>query len=264
MAKNIIIALLSLVLLFLLFTRSCNSRQSVEKGFSVERSADESDTKRDAADTLGFATRPSGVLFTQETKFRLVPIYKLNYNRRKKGYYTGSTRFHSNYNMPNTKDINNWNGNYMPGFEAAYGYNMVNLSQFDTETKTERPFFDEPVLINTIYYPTLTSDTLNGQTIARDYYMISVYDEATNGDGFINRKALRRFYHFNRTTGEKTALIPTNSSVMSSEYDFANDYMYIYARQDENTNGTRDEAEPINLWWIDLKAPDNRGLVYDN
>lgn len=262
MTKNIIIALLSLSLILMFVSRSCDSRPASEKGFAVDRGTSDDSGSGDPSDTLEFATRPYGVLLTKEERYRLIPIFKLNYNKRSKRYFTGSTKFYRSYGEGDSEEINNWNGNYMPGFEAAYGYNMVNLSQFDVEQKEDRSFFEEPVLINTVYFPALSRDTLNGEPVLRDYYMISVNDEDINADGFLNRKDLRRFYHFNRTTVEKTILIPENHSVLSSEYDYANDHMYVYSRVDENDNGQMEEGEPIELWWIDLAQPENRGRAY--
>lgn len=96
----------------------------------------------------------------------------------------------------------------------------------------------------------------------RKFYMVSVYDEDTNKDGFINVKDLRRFYHFNLDVTENSNLIPKDYSVMSSEYDPDNDLMYVFARKDENKNGQMEYEEPTNIFWIDLKNPKNNGIQY--
>ncbi len=150
----------------------------------------------------------------------------------------------------------------MPGFEAAYGYNLVNVSHFNHQTKTAKNFFEESVLIRTLYYPAFSKDTLNGTPISRDYYMTSVYDEDTNKDGYINMKDLRKFYHFDINVENKTMLIPEDYAVMSSQYDSVNDFMYIFARLDENNNGQIEYEEATHIFWIDLKNPKNRGLQY--
>lgn len=49
---------------------------------------------------------------------------------------------------------------------------------------------------------------------------------------------------------------------MSSEYDSANDFMYIIAKQDKNKNGQMEEFEPTDIFWIDLKNPGNTGTQY--
>ncbi len=59
--------------------------------------------------------------------------------------------------------------------------------------------------------------------------MVSVYDDDSNKDGFINVKDLRKFYYFDIEGKNKKNLIPANYSVMSSEYDSANDFMYVFA-----------------------------------
>jgi hypothetical protein len=89
--------------------------------------------------------------------------------------------------------------------------------------------------------------------------MVSVYDEDSNGDGFINVKDLRRFYCFDIEGGNQRSLIPKNYSVLSSEYDSPNDFMYIFARDDKNGNGQMEQDEPTDIFWIDLKNP---GLQY--
>ncbi|MEM9887809.1 MAG: hypothetical protein AAF849_18080 [Bacteroidota bacterium] len=50
-------------------------------------------------------------------------------------------------------------------------------------------------------------------------------------------KDLRRFYHFDLEVSKKTDLIPKNYSVMSSEFDPENDFMYVFARMDESKKG---------------------------
>ncbi|MEM8583712.1 MAG: hypothetical protein AAGF87_05555 [Bacteroidota bacterium] len=213
-------------------------------------------------DTLGLITRPSGVLLTNNPNYRLIPIYKLKYSNRGEYYYIGSTRFHANYSSYSQLRENEWNGHFMPGFEAAYGEDMLNLSHYNVERQQEKLFFEELVLIKTIYYPSYSTDTLNSEAISRDYYLISVYDEDTNQDGYINWKDLRRLYHFDQTDVEPTALIPKAYSVLSSKYDAGNDFMYIYARKDENNNGQSEIEEPISVWWINLADPMDRGTIY--
>ena len=167
------------------------------KGFSVNRSSPEEseDSKTGLnTDSALFDIRPSGILLTTDKNNRLIPIYKLN--RREVGrnetlYYTGTNTFHSAYSYHNSKG-NNWNNNYMPGFEALYGFNLVNVHLHNVSTGRTTPFFDQPVLIKTLYYPTFSSDTLNGEPVKRDYYMVSAYNSDSNGDGYINDDDLRK------------------------------------------------------------------------
>lgn len=117
--------------------------------------------------------------------------------------------------------------------------------------------FESPVLIKTLYFPSFSIDTLNYEPVKRDYYMISVYYEDTNADGLINNKDLRRFYYFDLNGLNKNLLVPDNYSVISSQYDSANDCMYVFAQLDENKNGQRDPKEEVNIFRIDLKNPKN-------
>ena len=210
-------------------------------------------------------TRPKNVLMTADPNHRLITVYKVNYNPRTKNYYTGTNNFLRSYSY-RYDDSYEYDGYgserpsktyqyFMPGIEAVNGYNMMNVSHYNFETKEKNTLFEQPVLVNTLYYPCLKQDTLKGQPITRDYYMVSVFDEDTNQDSLINRNDLRRFYHFDIDGKNKSPLVPLNYSVMSSEYDSENDVMFVFAKLDENTNGKREEKEPIHIFWLDLKTP---------
>jgi hypothetical protein len=234
-----------------------------QKGFSVTPIENDDETEDDgiSKDALSFPTRPSSVLLTGIPQYRLATIYKVNFNKDSTTFI-GSNDFHYNYESIGETHGNQWNNNYLPGLEAAYGYNLVNVSHFDTEAQKQKYFFETPVLIKTLYYPTFSKDTLNYKPINRNYFMISVYDEDTNKDGFININDLRRFYSFDINAGNKKAIVPKDYSIYQSEYDPANDLVYIFAKWDENKNGQADDAEPVNIFWVDLKNPERTGRQY--
>lgn len=243
---------------------SCSENELEKKGFQVsEISEDESGQKivDPKSDTLELETRPRNVLLTYHPQHRLTPIYKVNYNKKTKKPFVGSNAFHSTWGNDRGQG-NNWNHNFMPGFEAVYGYNFINVSYFNNESQRANTFFEEPVLIKTLYYPAFSKDTLNFKAVVRNYYMVSVYDEDTNGDGFVNVKDLRRFYYMDIEGQNKRVLVPKNYSVLSSEYDSANDFMYIFAKKDTNENGQMDADEPTDIFWIDLGNPENVGEQY--
>lgn len=150
----------------------------------------------------------------------------------------------------------------MPGLEAVYGYNFVNISHYDIKENKQKEFFEKPVLIKTLYYPTFDKDTLNNEAVNRKYFLVSVYNDDTNKDGFINTDDLRRFYLFDINGVKQKALIPENYTVFQSEYDSANDFMFVYAQLDSNNNGEQDEREPVHIFWIDLKDPNRTGRQY--
>lgn len=243
--------------------QSCSDNKIEKKGFQVSEISEDEDGEQVVGlriDSLQLETRPRNVLVTSHPAHRLTPIYKVNYD--KKGHpFIGSNRYHQTW-QENDGLGNNWNNNFIPGFEALYGYNLVNISHFNHKTKIQTDFFDEPVLIKTLYYPTFSKDTLNYEPIKRDFHMISVYDEDSNNDGFVNVKDLRRLYWFDINGGSKKNLIPKNYSVMSSEYDFTNDYMYIFAKIDGNNNGQMELEEETHIFWIDLNNPENKGIHY--
>lgn len=247
---------------FITILTSChNNELKKQNGVSIEEiesvELGEGDT---TSLKVEFRTRPRSVLMTGHPNHRLVTIYKINYNPRTESYYTGTNNFLRDYAYRyddgyGSEEISKTYQYFMPGIEAVNGYNMMNVSHYNFETKQQNNLFEQPVLVNTLYYPCLLQDSLQGQPITRDYYMVSVYDEDTNQDSLINRNDLRRLYHFDLEGKNKSSLVPANYSVMSSEYDAENDVMYVYAKLDENNNGKREEREPIHIFWFDLKAP---------
>jgi hypothetical protein len=258
--------ILSLLLLAAVL-QSCTEDKGTydKKGFQVNEISENEEGEKVVGlplDSIQIETQPGNVLLTTNAQHRLTPLYKVNYNKKTKQPFTGSNDFHRNWD--DYEKGNNWNNNLMPGFSAMYGFNLVNISHFDNVQKTQNQFFDKAVLIKTLYYPTFSKDTLNYKPVQRNYYMTSVYDEDTNKDGFVNFKDLRRFYLFDSNGKFQKALIPKNYSVMSSEYDSDNDYMYIYAKLDQNQNGKLELNEPTHIFWIDLKNPDNNGIQYKN
>lgn len=245
-----------------LFLISCADNKVEKKGFQVSKISEDGEKVTGLPiDSINFATRPRNVLLTTHPAHRLTPIYKVNYNKKTKQYFTGSNAYHINW-ANKYGDGNNWNGNFMPGFSAVYGYNLINISHYNHNTKQENKLFGRPVLIKTLYFPAFSRDTLNFKAISRQYYMVSAYDEDSNKDGYINTKDLRRFYYFDIEGKNKKALIPKNYSVLSSEYDPENDLMYIFAKADKNANGQIEQNEPMHICWIDLKEPHNTGIQY--
>ncbi|MGB0932096.1 MAG: EF-hand domain-containing protein [Chitinophagales bacterium] len=265
MNKLICILLLS----SLIFIYGCSDNKLEKKGFSVSNSnstieEDEEEEKINGLreDVLLFETRPRNVLLTGIPEHRLTPIFKVNYDKKTKVPFVGSNGYHTSYREIGESKSNQWNNNIMPGFEAVYGYNFVNVSHYNLKTQTAKKFFEKPVLIKTLYYPTFSKDTLNNLPVLRNHYMVSAYDEDTNKDGFINVNDLRRFYFFDINAGNKAPLIPKNYSVMSSEYDPANDIMYVFAKMDENKNGKIENSEDVHVFWIDLNNPKRAGRKY--
>lgn len=254
-----------IILTLVYLITSCSSGKLEEKGFQVSQTSYNSESDETNGlhrDSLKIDTRPSNVLLTGTANIRLTTIYKVNVNKKNNSTFIGSNNFyHRDEESEGTKG-NNWNSNLIPGLEAVYGYNLVNISHYDIKENKQKTFFEKPVLIRTFYYPTFSQDTLNNIAINREYFMVSVHNDDTNKDGFINLKDLRRFYLFNINGQKQAALIPENYSVFKSEYDPDNDFMYVFAQLDKNNNGLQDEGEPIHIFWIDLKDPSKTGRQY--
>ncbi|NDV64607.1 hypothetical protein [Bacteroides sp. 224] len=243
----------------------CSEGKLDEKGFQVSTPAQNRENNHVddlQSDSLSIETRPSNVLLTGIPQIRITNIYKVNLNRDTKTTFIGSNCYHQNYSDFAHSNGNNWNYNFMPGIEATFGYNMVNVSLYDLKENKKKLFFEKPVLVRTLYYPTSSKDTLNTKPVHRDYFMVSVYNEDTNKDGFINVKDLRRFYLFDWKGERQKALVPENYSTIKSEYDPENDLMYVFAQLDANNNGRQDSGEPIHIFWVDLKDPHKTGQLY--
>lgn len=250
-----------------LFVAGCSQtdekKAELEKGFQVNEVSQDSTGKKELGvrmDITKLDTRPGEVIKTKHPEHRLTTVFLVNINHKTKKKYTGSNHSVWNWHYDELEG-NNWQ-NYMPGFDAIQGYNMVNVSHHNTITNTENKLFEHPVLIRTLYYPAFSRDTLKKEPVSRGYYMVSVYDEDTNEDGYINYLDLRRIYYFDINGLNKRNLVPKDYAVMSSQYDWDNDYMYIYARQDKNGNGQMESEEPTSIFWVDLKNPESNGLHY--
>lgn len=198
-------------------------------------------------------TKPGRVHKTFHNSHRIIPVFKIDVDEKDKEEYSASSYSHKSWYSYDS--LNVWHGHFMPGISAISGYNMTNVADFNPTSGKRTDFFDKNVLINTVYYPATIEDTLNGKPVKRNYYLVSVYDEDTNNDSIINFKDLRRFYHFDLNAKKKTSLIPKDYSVLSSQYDHLNDFMYIKAKKDVNGNGSRETNEPTHIFWIDMSNP---------
>jgi hypothetical protein len=264
--RKIILFVFGLLIVTTFFIWKGRTRNRLEdKGFQVNNSQtteNVEDEKEEgiSKDSVKFETRPSNVLLTAISNIRLTSVYKVNLNKRDGTTFIGSNNYL--YNDTELGQNNNWNGNLIPGLKGIYGYNFVNISHYDIQNNKRKYFFDKSVLIKTLYFPSFSKDTLNGKVIKRNYFLVSVYNDDTNKDGFINLTDLRRFYLFDSNGLRIKELVPQNYSVFKSEYDSDNDFMFVFARLDKNNNGQIDDNEPVNIFWIDLKDPTKTGQQY--
>lgn len=257
---------LNILFIIIVATGCTKDKKLSAKGFQVNEIQEDDKGKKIIGlkiDSLQFKTRPRNVLLTKQEDYRLIPIYKVNYHKKTGKPFTGSNQFHTTWDSDD-KDGNNWNSNFMPGFAAVRGYNLVNISHYNNVKRVQKEFFKTPVLVKNLYYPAATKDTLNFKPIQRNFYMVSVFDEDTNKDGFITVKDLRRFYWYNLNGEQVKPLVPKTYSVQNSEYDPEIDMMYIFARLDNNGNGQVEENEDVHVFWVDLKTPENHGVQYIN
>jgi hypothetical protein len=256
-----LIAIISIILI-----KSCDNgeKKALKKydlGLSSERlNIDNEEIPGLHKDSVNIETRPKNVLLTGISNIRLSPIYKVITSKRSGEKYIGTNHFLVNeieYDLGN-----NWNSHFIPGFEAVFGYYMVNVSHFDLENKKRKELFEKSVMIKHVYFPSFDNDTLNKFPVQRNYMMVSVYNEDTNKDGYINLKDLRRFYLFTKNGDNRGPIIPENYSVFKSEYDQENDLMFVFGYKDLNKNGQIEDNEPVNIYWVDLKDPSKTGLLY--
>ncbi len=195
-------------------------------------------------------TVPNAVILTGLPEHRLVTVYKEKPEPKaeRKSEYSS---YSSDYGGEESDRMEH----FMPGIDILYGYNLLNIAHYDLKTEKLKYLFNKPALIKTLYYPSFVQDSLDKKPITRNYYMVSVYDQDTNKDTLINKKDLRRLYLFDASSEVKTQLVPSDYSVVRSQYDSKNDVMYIFARKDMNNNGTADKKEPMHIFWILLKTP---------
>ena len=259
MKIKIVFRLLSVCLIL-----SCSDNQMNNRSQSLTRTTEGSsdDCNEIPSNASNVASRPKNILLTRYPNIRITPIFQMLKNNYNDQLHSGSPDFHYSYPAPGITN-DNWNNNLIPGFRAVYGLKMVNVYIHDLNQKKQKALFNKPVLINTIYYPTETIDTLKGKRILREYIMVSAYDEDTNKDSFINDKDLRRLYLFNISGDRITELIPKNLNVIKSEYDYINDYLYVFARKDLNSNGKSEELEPVVIYWMNLSNPTERGQFFN-
>ncbi len=251
--------LLSLFFALLVLSACSDDADHTEKGISIDELSEiEADSLAEAVPSK-VVTRPSDVLLTAHPDHRLVTVNRLMQHSSNRG---GKTYLSSNYHYNSYMDeeegyprLNAWHGHYMPGIEAVRGVNLLNISHYNMKSKAKNDLFGHPVWVNTLYYPAFEQDTLNGAPVVRDYYMVSAYDEDTNKDSILNYHDLRRFYLFDLEGKRLAQLVPPNYSVVSSEYDPANDAMFVYASLDENANGKRESEEAVHVFWFSLRAP---------
>lgn len=257
--------------LFILFALSMNSFSSCssdEKHSKEEQitAPDSEESGSDSSSTINsvqgnmaigqIASAPNAVILTGMSEHRLVTVYKDKpagqASNDRKWFYKGAY----------DDDVTSAEEHFMPGIDILYGYNLLNIAHYDLTSGKLNFMFKHSALIKTLYYPSFEQDSLNKQPINRNYYLVSVYDEDTNKDTLINRKDLRRFYHFDAATTLKTQLVPDNYSVIRSQYDSRNDVMYLYASYDANKNGTRDQGEPVHIFWFNLSSPQKAKRLY--
>lgn len=254
--------IIALCLLCAILLSACKRKhEDKENQAIVNDSINDLRTENVDAQSLKLGTQPGEVLLTGMPQYRLTPVLKLNWDKENRTTFVSGVDFRHSYH-DDLVGIDVWNEHIVPGFEAACAYNMVNVSHFDHATKQARQLFDSLVLVKTIYFPADESDTLHRQPIRRDCYMISVFDEDTNHDGFVNQNDLRRMYHFALPSLEKTALIPKDHAVQSSQYDHGNDFLHVVTRQDLNKNGKVDAEDPSHIFWIEMKNPKSNGMLF--
>lgn len=253
--------------MFSAFLLACSSKKTGEKDEQLRVSATDTVSVDTTAGnsihgnlTLSqLNTTPHKVILTGLPQHRLITVYKIQPPKKPKEIDRFSSYSESYYHDYEAKD---YQTHFMPGIDLQFGYNLVNIAHYDLLTEKMNYLFDQPVLIKSLYYPSFEQDSLHKKPINRDYYLVSVYDADTNADTLVNRRDLRRIYHFNASANVKTQLIPSDYSVQHSQYDSQNDVMYIYARKDANKNGMADKDEPVHVFWISLKTPGPAKRMY--
>lgn len=236
----------------LLSSCSSGNRETKEGQVSVVGTADSTLGNNTIKGNLSLSemlSAPHRVVLTGLPDHRLVTVYKVQKAPVSAEYYGSSRSVYDEYDESELRQ------HFMPGIDIIYGYNLLNVAHYDLATEKLNFLFDHPVLVKSLYFPSFIQDSLYNKPVNRNYYMVSVYDEDTNGDTLINKTDLRRFYYFSASCQEKVQLVPADYSVVRSQFDPPNDLMYIFARHDVNKNGVEDKQEPLHVFHISLKEP---------
>lgn len=196
---------------------------------------------------------PNMVRLTGLDHVRLLPIYKIPKNADKNIVYDEGSSYYDSYDERDEDDYNY----FMPGIDLINGYNLINVGHYNITNEKLTYFFTKPVLIKSLYFPGVKNDSLHQQPVKRDFFLLTVYDEDTNHDSFLNKKDMRKLFYINQDNSIKKQLIPKNHSAIRSTYDYKNDIMYVYCRYDSNKNGSPEKKEPIHIFWLKLDQPDH-------
>jgi hypothetical protein len=257
--KTSLLACISIVMFFVACSRN---REAKEEQIRVETEGQSTATDTATLNTIKgdvsltqLATYPNKVILTGLPGQRLISIYKKHKSNSPDSHNSRS----SSYYYDESQDEY---AHFMPGIDLLFGYNLVNIAHYDFTTQKTKLLFDHPVLVKSLYYPSFDQDSLNKKPINRNYYLVSVYNEDTSGDTVISKLDLRRFFYINATAIQQLQLIPSDYSVVRSQYDSMNDIMYIFARHDENKNGQSERQEPLHVFWINLAKPETAKRLY--
>lgn len=258
--KNILSTKTKLILfvvnLFLFSSCSKNKEESKEEQIQLSPTEQFTESAGDSVNSIQkndsffkIPTQPNSVILTGLSNQRLISIYKTKLKKE------SDDRNVSSYFYSEQEEENGSIQHFMPGLDILYGYNLLNMAHFNLKTEKLSLLFNEAILIKTVYYPSYTQDSILNQPINRNFYLVSVYDQDTNGDSLINKHDLRRIYHFDENNTKKSRLIPAHYSVLKSQYDTQNDLMYVYATEDENKNGKIEKTERTHIFYVNLKNP---------
>lgn len=250
--KNLCFAFLVLII------SACNQSETQKKPDELTLSEAEAESAFDSTNYIGNAqsfqqliTSPNSVRITGIENVKLIPIYKIRKtSNRDIQYNEGSSYYEYNYEGETQREDRFHY--FMPGIEIIEGYNLINIAHYDVTNEKLSYFFMKPTLINVVYFPGPEKDSLGVTPVKRNFFLVSAYDEDSNGDSLINKKDLRKFFYINETNSVKKQLIPKHHSVQRSTYDYKSDIMYIYTRYDMNENGQIEKNEPVHIFWISL------------
>lgn len=236
---------------------SCEKKKKGQKLILNEVNAtefgDSSDVNISNSTTFNqISIAPNNVILTSSDNIRLISIYKTPKLGDRNIQREEGTSFYEETDYSSKEYEFSY---FMPGIDVIYGYNLVNIGHYNIDKNELTYFFKKPVLIRTLYYPGVKNDTFNKKKVTRNFFFVSAYTFDSNNDSTISNKDLRQFYYINETNTEKVELLPQGYSAIRSQFDYKNDIMYIYARNDENKNGICEKTEKINIFIIKLSNP---------
>ena len=181
--KNLLLKNCLIFYVVILAWAACSRKES-EKEEQIRVDVDglaSTDTTNGISGDVSFSQlrlQPHTVVLTGMPQHRLVTLYKADtsgISNESYGWYSYHEEGEAYYETEATEFL-------MPGIDYIRGYYLLNIAHYDVTADQTNFFFDHPVLVRSLYFPSYEQDSLYQKPVNRNYYLVSVYDTDTNAD----------------------------------------------------------------------------------